>query len=161
LLLDEPTSAYLIPNASACLDHRRLRQRGVGIIYISHHLAEVPMVGQRVTVLRDGKSIGTLPLEQADRDTLISMMVGRQLEEQYPKVTIPLGEIALRVENLSVLDLLHDLSCQVRQGEVLGIFGLMGAGQAEFARHVGLLPISSGQVFIGNQPVHINNQRMR
>jgi ribose transport system ATP-binding protein len=116
------------------------------------------LVGQRVTVLRDGKSIGTLPVDQADRDTLISMMVGRRLTEQYPKVAAPLGEAILRVEELSVPETLYGLSCQVRQGEILGIFGLMGAGQTEFARALfGLLPLAGGQIYVGDRPVHFRS----
>jgi len=159
LLLDEPTSALSDTERERLFEIiGRLRERGVGIIYISHHLAEVPLVGQRVTVLRDGRSIGTLPVDQADRDTLIGMMVGRQLAEQYPKVAALVGETALRVEDLTVLDQLHGLSCEVHQGEILGIFGLMGAGQAEFARALfGLLPIAGGQVYINHQPVHIHH----
>jgi ribose transport system ATP-binding protein len=98
LLLDEPTSALSDTERERLFEIIiRLRERGVGIIYISHHLEEVPLIGQRVTVLRDGKLIDTIPVEDADRDVLINMMVGRQLTEQYPKLSVPIGE-QLRVE---------------------------------------------------------------
>lgn len=157
LLLDEPTSALSDTEREKLFEIIiRLRQRGVGIIYISHHLEEVPLIGQRVTVLRDGKLIDTLPVEKADRDTLINMMVGRQLTEQYPKVSVQIGDPALRVENLSVEGLLRDLSCEIRHGEILGIFGLMGAGQPEFARTLfGLQTVTSGRVYINGAEVHI------
>jgi len=157
LLLDEPTSALSDTERERLFEIIiRLKERGVGIIYISHHLEEVPLVGGRVTVLRDGKLIDTVPVENADRDALINMMVGRQLNEQYPKLSVPIGETALRVENLSAGDILHDLSCEVHQGEILGIFGLMGAGQPEFARTLfGLLPKTTGHIYINGTEVYI------
>jgi ribose transport system ATP-binding protein len=157
LLLDEPTSALSDTERARLFDIiDRLRTRGVGIIYISHHLAEVPLVGQRVTVLRDGKLIGTLPVEEADEDTLIKMMVGRQLTEQYPKEVVEIGETALRVEGLIVEGILNDLSFEIRKGEILGIFGLMGAGRGELAEAIfGLRPITSGQIFMNGQEVKI------
>jgi len=157
LLLDEPTSALTDTERARLFEIiMKLRERGVGIIYISHHLAEVPLVGQRVTVMRDGTVIGTLPVERAGEDTLINMMVGRQLTEQYPKEPAQVGSPALRVENLSVNGVLHDLSCEVRHGEILGIFGLMGAGQEEFTQGIfGLLQLSSGQIFVNGNTVKI------
>ena len=132
LVLDEPTSAL----SDAERDHlfeiiERLKQRGVGIIYISHRLNEVPLIGQRVTVLRDGRVIGTMPVDQADEETLITMMVGRQLSEQYPKEAVEIGLKCLEVKDLSAENKLKNLSFELHKGEVLGIFGLMGAGQEE------------------------------
>jgi ribose transport system ATP-binding protein len=157
LLLDEPTSALSDTERERLFEIiGRLRERGVGIIYISHHLEEVPLVGQRVTVLRDGKPIGTLPVEKASKDVLISMMVGRQLAEQYPKEIAIIGDAALSVNGLSVGGLLEGLSFEVRHGEILGIFGLMGAGQPEFARALfGLQPLSAGQIQINGSTVSI------
>ena len=103
VLLDEPTSALSDAERERLFAHLRLlRQRGVGIVYISHRLAEVPLVGQRVTVMRDGKVIGNLPVEQADEPTLVNMMVGRRLTEQYPKEKQKPGRPVLRVEGFSV-----------------------------------------------------------
>lgn len=154
LVLDEPTSALSDTERGRLFDLIRiLRERQVGIIYISHHLDEVPLIGQRVTVLRDGRLIDTVPVNKVSKDDLISMMVGRKLIDQYPKKRVEQGEVALRTENMSVDNRLKNLSCEVHHGEILGVFGLMGAGQAEFARAVfGLLPISTGKIFInGNQ----------
>jgi ribose transport system ATP-binding protein len=159
LLLDEPTSALSDTEVDRLFDIiHRLQERGVGVIYISHRLDEVPRIGTRVTVMRDGRVVGTLPVEQADRDTLISMMVGRHLTEQYPKTINQPGETILRVENLTAEPVLHDLSFEVRAGEIVGIFGLMGAGQTHLA-HVlfGLEPITSGQVYIDGEPVTIRH----
>jgi ribose transport system ATP-binding protein len=157
LLLDEPTSALSDAERDKLFDIiRRLQARGVGIIYISHRLEEVQQIGQRVTVLRDGQLIGTNPTDQVDTDMLISMMVGRRLTEQFPKTTVEKKNVALRVENLSAEKELEGLSFDVRHGEILGIFGLMGAGQTELAEVLfGLRAASAGQVFIDGQEVHI------
>jgi len=159
LLLDEPTSALSDTERARLFETiQRLREREVGIVYISHLLAEVPLVGQRVTVLRDGKLIQTLPVDQADQETLITMMVGRQLTDQYPKEVVPIGDVAFRVANLSVEGVLHDISCDVRHGEIVGIFGLMGAGQEEFTRAIfGLHPITSGQLYMNGDEIKIRN----
>jgi ABC-type sugar transport system ATPase subunit len=157
LLLDEPTSALSDTERGRLFEIiDRLRRGGVGIVYISHRLAEVPLIGQRVTVLRDGHLVGTLPVEETDEDTLVHMMVGRQLAEQFPKQSVPLGEPALRVEDFSVDGVLHQLSFDLRRGEILGIFGLMGAGQMELARGLfGLMPRSSGRTYVDGREVHI------
>jgi len=159
VLLDEPTSALSDAERERlfALIHR-LRQRGVGIVYISHRLAEVPLVGQRVTVMRDGKVIGSLPVAQADEPTLVSMMVGRRLTEQYPKERTPPGKRVMRLEKLCMEGSLHDVSFELREGEVLGIFGLMGAGQPELTRAIfGLDRISSGRIWIGDREQHIHS----
>jgi ABC-type sugar transport system ATPase subunit len=157
LLLDEPTSALSDTERGRLFDIiNQLRGRGVGIVYISHHLAEVPMIAQRVTVLRDGRVVGTLPVEEADEDTLVRLMVGRQLAEQFPKQGVAIGEPALRVADFSVPGTLHQLSFELHRGEILGVFGLMGAGQAELARALfGLMPHSAGQIYVNGRKVDI------
>lgn len=157
LLLDEPTSALSDAEVDRLFDIiRRLQARGVGIIYISHRLDEVPRIGTRVTVMRDGRVIGTLPVEEADKDRLISMMVGRHLAEQYPKTVGEPGEPVLRVVNLSVGTALHDISFDVHAGEIVGIFGLMGAGQTELGHALfGLEPFTSGEIVVNGEPCKI------
>ena len=157
LLLDEPTSAL------SDLERERLFEiieqlcaRGVSIVYISHRLAEVPVVGDRVTVLRDGRKMGTLPVSEADEDTLVQMMVGRQLTEQFPKVQVERGNPVLRVEDLSLDGSLRNLAFELHEGEILGIFGLMGAGQTELARSIfGLEDRASSRIFIEGQQISI------
>jgi ABC-type sugar transport system ATPase subunit len=157
LLLDEPTSALSDTERGRLFEIiDRLQRRGVGIVYISHRLVEVPLIGQRVTVLRDGHVIGTLPVQEAEEDILVHMMVGRQLAEQFPKQSVEISEPALRVEDFSVDGIIHNLSFKLRRGEILGIFGLMGAGQVELARGLfGLMPHSSGHIYVDGREVHI------
>jgi ribose transport system ATP-binding protein len=149
LLLDEPTSALSDAERTRLFEVvGRLKRRGVGIIYISHHLAEVPLIGDRLTVLRDGRVVGTLPVSECNEERLIGMMVGRRLSEQYPKRQVAVGEPVLEVENLSTARL-RDVSFALHRGEILGVFGLMGAGQAELARTLfGLVPKVSGRIRI-------------
>jgi ABC-type sugar transport system ATPase subunit len=102
VLLDEPTSALSDAERERLFTLiRLLQERGVGIVYISHRLAEVPLVGQRVTVMRDGKVIGALPVAEADEPTLVNMMVGRRLTEQFPKEARVPGRPVFQVEGLS------------------------------------------------------------
>ena len=157
LLLDEPTSALSDAERERLFEIiGRLKERGVGIVYISHHLAEVPRIGQRVTVLRDGRVIDTLPVEQVDKGTLIRMMVGRRLGEHFTKHAVERGPAILRVESLSLAGALYELSFELHQGEILGIFGLMGAGQPELARALfGLEPRATGHVRVGGREVQI------
>ncbi len=159
LLLDEPTSALSEEERARLFDIiRRLCARGVAIIYVSHRLAEVPQIGQRVTVLRDGKKIGTLPVDQAREETLISMMVGRELTEQYPKVEVPRGPELLRVQGLTVKGKLHHISLSLHAGEIVGIFGLVGAGRTELARALfGLHKLDSGEIYVNGRKVAIHS----
>jgi ribose transport system ATP-binding protein len=160
LLLDEPTSALSETETDKLFAIiRRLQAQGVGIIYISHRLHEVPLIGTRVTVMRDGKVAGTLPARDAERDTLIQLMTGRKPAEQLRKSSKPnAGPVLLSVRNLSVPKALHDISFEVRRHEIVGIFGLMGAGQTELARALfGLIPNMQGKIEINGRPVTIKS----
>lgn len=159
LLLDEPTSSLSNEERSRLFDIiRRLQERQVGIIYVSHRLAEVPQIAQRVTVLRDGKKISTLPVTQAKEDTLISMLVGRELTEQFPKVTVPRGEEIMRLQNLTVKGILYDLCLNLHAGEILGIFGLVGAGRTDLARALfGLHKLERGDIYLKGRRVTIKS----
>lgn len=144
LILDEPTAALAEAEVEILLDIvRRLREEGVAIIYISHKLNEVRRVADRITVLRDGASIGTWPASELDIPTLIRHMVGREISDLYPRErTAAPSEVLLEVENLSAAPApraparLRHISFQVRAGEVLGIGGLMGAGRSELLLHL-------------------------
>jgi len=159
LLLDEPTSALSDQEREHLFETiRRLQEKGVAIIYVSHRLAEVPKIAQRVTVLRDGKGIGTLGVGEADEATLIRMMVGRELVEQFPKEEIKRGKEILRIDGLTVEGKLQDLSLSLHEGEILGIFGVMGAGRTDFARTLfGLERPNSGDIFLNGNKVRISS----
>lgn len=157
LLLDEPTSALSDAERTRLFEIiLSLREHGVAVIYISHRLMEVPMVGQRVTVLRDGRRIATMPVAEASEERLVQMMVGRPLAERHPKQAAEQGKPVLQASHLSVPGVLHDLSIQVHAGEVLGVFGLMGAGQTELVRALfGLEPHTTGEIRVGDRVARI------
>jgi D-xylose transport system ATP-binding protein len=137
LVLDEPTAALTEADVSRLFGLlRQLRAQGVSAIYISHRLEEVEQLADRVTVLRDGRSILTAPVAQLTRDKIISSMVGREVKNLYPRPQTQMGETLLSVKNFSVEDpanpgryVVRDVSFEVRQGEILGVAGLMGSGR--------------------------------
>jgi len=150
LLLDEPTSALSDAERNRLFQViRALKTQGVGIIYISHHLGEVQMIADRVTVMRDGRVVGTIPAVEAHQENIVRMMVGRRLSDQFPKPDAGIGEPTLVVERFSAGPKLRDVSFSLRRGEILGVFGLMGAGQAELARALfGLETATAGTIAI-------------
>jgi ribose transport system ATP-binding protein len=159
LILDEPTSSLAereVQQLFAAV--RQLKAQGVGIIYITHRLEEFFQIGDRVTVLRDGQFIGTMELETANLNNIIQMMVGREISEMYPKEVTPIGEEALRLEGVTRRDACEDVNLVVHRGEVVGLFGLVGAGRTELARMVfGLDLMDSGRVFLfGERVTHLS-----
>ncbi|RPJ59151.1 MAG: sugar ABC transporter ATP-binding protein [Acidobacteria bacterium] len=135
IMMDEPTSALTeseIRQLFATI--RTLKQKGVSIIYISHRLEETFEIGDRVSVLRDGKLIATHPISDVTQSELIRLMVDRELKEQFPKQKARLGEEVLRVEGLTRNGAFSDVSFSLHRGEVLGIAGLMGSGRTQLAR---------------------------
>ena len=161
LIMDEPTSALSrqeIQELFATI--RRLKARGVAIIYISHRMEELFEIGDRVTVLRDGQHVGTRRIAETTMAELVRLMVGRDLRDQYPKQPAPLGAEALRVEHLRRDGVLHDISFTLRRGEVLGVAGLMGSGRTELARAIfGADAIDGGRVLISGQAEKISSPR--
>jgi ribose transport system ATP-binding protein len=159
LLLDEPTSALSDDETERLFSViRTLKNSGVSIIYVSHRLSEIPKICDRVTILRDGKKIDTLIIKQADEDTLIRLMVGRDVGERFPKDETQRGKEVLQVKDLTVYGRLHNLNLTLSQGEVLGIFGLMGAGRTEFARALfGIDRIDKGEIIINGKKVNISS----
>ena len=159
LILDEPTAALSEEERTHLFKVLRgLQARGVGIVYISHRLADVPEIGQRVTVMRDGKVVSTLPVAETNDDVLISLMVGRDMHEQYPKEHVDRGEPVLRVDGLGRAGVFSDVSFTVHRGEIVGIFGIMGAGRSETARAIfGLDPHTAGEIYVDGRRVEIHN----
>ena len=165
LVLDEPTAALTESEVDTLFDILRdLKKRGVGMIYISHKLDEVFAMSDRITVLRDGKTVGTESTLALDKNKVIALMVGREVGEIFPESNHDFGEIALEVKNVNAFDpdvpdkkLVDDVSFHVRRGEVLGISGLMGAGRSELLMSIfgAWRGNHSGEVLIEGQKVSI------
>jgi ribose transport system ATP-binding protein len=155
VVMDEPTSS-LTPNEVALLFDviRRLTGLGIAVLYVSHKLDEIFEIADTVTVLRDGRHISTKPVSEHTHDTLIQDMIGRRIENLFPRSRgHARDEVIVSVKGL-VTDKLKDVSFEARAGEVLGFFGLMGAGRTELAKAiVGFDPIRSGRIVIGGEPL--------
>ncbi|MGI9502766.1 MAG: sugar ABC transporter ATP-binding protein, partial [Geminicoccaceae bacterium] len=161
LIMDEPTAALTEADALRLFDIvRRLRERGVGVIYISHRLEEVFDLADRVTVLRDGSYVGTKPVSATDKDDLIGMMVGRTIDALFPKKKVAPGEVVLSVEGLNRPPLTKDVRLAVRSGEIVGLAGLVGSGRSELAQIIfGVTPAASGTIFVGGEEVSIKSPK--
>jgi len=159
LIMDEP-SAVLTDRELEVMFRivRQLREKGITIIYISHRLDEVFELCDNVTVLRDGQHIKTMATSEVDKHGLITMMVGREMGQEYPKEVGDIGGTILEVKHLVRNGVLKDISFQVRSGEVFGISGLVGAGRTELARAIlGIDKIDSGEVFVRGKKVNYHS----
>ncbi|MBL9211520.1 MAG: sugar ABC transporter ATP-binding protein [Opitutaceae bacterium] len=161
LIMDEPTSALTAQEITELFAAiRRLRERGVAIVYISHRMEELFAIGDRVTVLRDGRHVGTRRIQETDMAELVRLMVGRELKDQFPKQRAAVGDEVLRVERLRRDGVLHDISFALRRGEVVGLAGLMGSGRTELARALfGADAIDGGRVFVHGAERRIGSPR--
>ena len=160
LILDEPTASLTSLEVDRLFQViESLRANGAGIVYISHRLEEIFAIADRITVLRDGEVVGTCRKNDADRDQLIHMMVGRELAAVYPKCEAPLGGVALELRQLSNATAgLRDISLTVTRGEIVGLAGLVGSGRTELAETIfGLTPADSGAVLVRGEPVRITS----
>ncbi|ROR26381.1 monosaccharide ABC transporter ATP-binding protein (CUT2 family) [Mobilisporobacter senegalensis] len=161
IVFDEPTAALTETEITELFKIiRDLRNKGIGIVYISHRMDEIKQITDRVTVMRDGEYVGTLITEECTKDDIISMMVGRVIYED-PKQTsnVPAdAPVVLSVKNLNAGKMVRDVSFELKKGEILGFSGLMGAGRTETARAIfGADPKESGQIFVNGKEVTINN----
>ena len=159
LIFDEPT-AYLTRQEAAQLFAmiRRLRSAGVTIIYISHRLEEVFEIADRVSVLRDGALVGTRDIKETNETELVTLMINRSIEQIYHKEKFEFGETLLETRHLSGKGF-NDVSITVRRGEIVGLYGLIGAGRSEFVMSVfGRHPKTSGEILWKGQPVDIRNE---
>lgn len=167
IIMDEPTSALSDAEVEYLFQLiRDLRRRGVAIIYISHRLDEVFAIADQITVLRDGKVVGSSPARDITRLQLINLMVGRDLETQYPKAQVEIGETILKVEDFCYKQggkqILKNVSLEVRRGEIVGVAGLMGAGRTELLESIfGAFPPSaiSGRLWLNNQEIKIGSPK--
>jgi len=163
LVMDEPTASLSPHEVQALFEQVRLLQKkGMGIIYISHRLREVFEVAGRVTVLKDGRKVATVAVAETEMSDLVRMMVGRALEDYFPPHATQeeLGDVLLAVRGGNVTGRLHDISFEVRAGEILGIGGLAGSGRSGLAEALfGVDPFESGTIELGGKPVHIRSPR--
>ena len=159
VIMDEPTSSISQREAELLFDKiAELKAAGVSIIYISHKMDEVFRIADDITVLRDGTVVSTDRAEDLDLETVINRMVGRKLDNAYPKEEVPLGDVALEVEHFSMKRIFDNVSFSVRKGEIVGFAGLVGAGRTETMRAMyGLDPHDSGTIKLNGKEVTIKN----
>ena len=145
VVMDEPTSSLSDKEAEALFESiRKLKERGVGIIYISHRMSELDIIADRVTVLRDGQYVDTKVVKETTTDDLIALMVGRSMTNYYTRTYNSFPEVALKVNGLTT-DRIHDVSFEAKRGEILGFSGLIGCGRSETMEAIfGLDKIKSG-----------------
>lgn len=157
LIMDEPTAALTDSEVEKLFEIiKAFRDEGIGIVYISHKLEELEHIVDRVTVMRDGQYIGTVNFKDTTLDELIQMMVGRDLEDQYPEKYAKIGDTILEVKNISRENVLDNVSFKLRKGEILGIAGLMGSGRTELARAIfGADSIDSGEVYLHGKKIDV------
>lgn len=148
LVMDEPTAALADDQVERLFTViRELKRQGVSIIYISHRLGELHQIGDRVTVLRDGQTVGTVNINETSVDALIEMMVGRTISDMFPRTPGNPGPMALEVINLERRGILHQINLNVRSGEIVGLAGIVGAGRSELARAIfGADPFDAGEI---------------
>lgn len=157
IIMDEPTTALTdVETENLFKVINQLKNENMGIVYISHRMDEIFKICDRVTVLRDGKYIAEVNTKEITKDDLISMMVGRNLEEQFPYRISPRGSSILKVENLNFGEKVSNISFEARAGEILGISGLMGSGRTEMAKTIfGEYRKSSGKIIVDGEEVNI------
>lgn len=165
LVLDEPTAALTEGEVEILIKIlKELKKKGVTCIYISHKIGEIFKIADRVTVLRDGKSVGTNLINEVDENKIISLMVGRELTRRFPREVHKSGEVVMEINNMTLYDpddsskvIIDNVSLKVRKGEILGIAGLMGAGRTELV--LGIFGVYSGkktgEVKINNKIVNL------
>ncbi len=153
ILMDEPTSSISHQDAERLLQIvRHLRDQGVTVIYISHRLHEISQIADRITVLRDGNLVGTVNQKDTSDDELIRMMVGRDITNVFPKREVPLGDVALKLDQVSCEGVFSNVSFEVRKGEIFGIGGLVGSKRTEVLETIfGLRRATSGTMYVGGE----------
>ncbi|HCT76309.1 MAG TPA: sugar ABC transporter ATP-binding protein [Micromonosporaceae bacterium] len=159
IVMDEPTAALSADEVGRLLDVvRRLRAEGRSVVYVSHRLDEVFAVADRVTVLRDGRLVRTMPLADADPDQLVRLMVGRDIASVFHRDDVAEGDVVLALEGVSAGRRLRDVSLTVRSGEIVGIGGVAGAGQPELSQVIfGALPVTAGRMSFDDKDYHPAN----
>ncbi len=159
IIFDEPTASLTDKETERLFKVIcELKQKGVGIVYISHRLEEIFQIADRITVLRDGKWVASGAVSEFDQDKLVKLMVGRPLSQLFSRGENKIGDVVLSVEGLSSGDRFQDVSFELRAGEVVGMAGLIGAGRSEIGQSLfGVLPITSGVIKIHGKEVNIKS----
>lgn len=159
IIMDEPTSSFGREETNSLMDLiRSLKAKGIGIVYISHFLEQVFEIGDRITILKDGESMGTFPRSGIDMDTVIRKMVGRDASLFYAKEDVAPGPVQLEIRHLGRRGAVEDVSFQVRAGEIFGLGGLVGSGRSELVNLIfGADRRDSGEILIGGRPIRIRN----
>ncbi len=159
VIMDEPTSALTLKEVEYLYKIiRKLKSEGKAIIFISHKFEEVFEIADYFTVLRDGKYIGEGKIADITVDKIVQMVIGRSLEQMYPKLEAEQGDIILKVENFTKIGVFKNISFDLHKGEILGFFGFVGAGRSEVMQTIfGIDAKTSGEVFIDGEKVHITN----
>jgi ribose transport system ATP-binding protein len=160
LIMDEPTAALTESEIDELFRIiRSLRDKGVGVVHISHRLEELKQISDRITVMRDGRYVDTVQTNEVSIDRIINMMVGRTIYETSPELPESINqEVVLEVRNLNRGTAIRDVNFQLKRGEILGFAGLVGAGRTEVARAIfGADPVDSGEIFIEGQRAAINS----
>lgn len=159
ILMDEPTSSISQNDAEKLFTIiKNLRDNGVTIVYISHRLHEIGGIADRITVLRDGDMVGTVNNKDVEEQDLISMMVGREISNVFPKREVDIGEVILSVEDLESENTFKGVSFDVRKGEIFGIGGLIGAKRTEILESLfGMRPITKGRIYLRGKEFHPKN----
>lgn len=160
LVMDEPTAALGDTDIEALFDIvQKLADQGVAIIYITHKLDEIFRLAHRVTVLRDGRVTGTKKVSDTSRNELVTMMVGRQLTDMYPKQQVPIGEVLFEVRDFVAANAPGPVSFQLRRGEILGMFGLLGSGRTRLVNALfGVLP-GKGRISVNGREIRVRSPR--
>ncbi|MCA9061680.1 MAG: sugar ABC transporter ATP-binding protein, partial [Planctomycetaceae bacterium] len=161
IVMDEPSAALSPREVEGLLTIvRELKSSGIGIIYISHRLEEILSIADRAMILRDGQHVGTRPIGNLSRDQMIEMMVGRSLDQEFPKRPAEIGEPRLVASHLTRGEQVRDVSFEIRRGEVLGLTGLIGAGRTEVARLLfGADRLDQGTISLDGRPLKIRSPR--
>ena len=159
LILDEPTSALTNNEIDKLFKLiKRLRDKNVSMIYISHRMEEIFSLTNKITVMRDGKSVSVMDTNNTDEREVVSYMVGRDIGDFYPEMDAEISDVKIELKNFNREGFFKDINIKAKKGEVLGISGLMGAGRTEIMRSVfGLDPKDSGEVFIDGKKIEIKN----
>ncbi|MGN0710135.1 MAG: sugar ABC transporter ATP-binding protein [Anaerovoracaceae bacterium] len=160
IIMDEPTGALTISETEKLFEVvRRLKEQNRSIVYISHRLEEIFKICDDITVLRDGGLVGEVKVADVDEDRLIEMMVGRKLEEQYPKADSEIGEVVFEVQGITN-EYVKDASFNLKRGETLAVAGLMGSGRTELARTIyGLYKADQGKILLNGKEISINSSK--